>query len=156
MKSTPSGARAFSRRPLGTVVRGGGVRAIRDSCLTDEVALGVGVPLRELCLHCYAIAIALFPHYLEARVGIEPTHKAFAEPCLTTWLPRRFPSRESKSLSRRCKFIHYFTKPSCRRLAHNSRGLKMPSGVIMPVINSAGVTSNPGLRAPLVGFATRT
>ena len=26
---------------------------------------------------------------LEARVGIEPTHKAFAEPCLTTWLPRR-------------------------------------------------------------------
>ena len=25
---------------------------------------------------------------LEARVGIEPTHKAFAEPCLTTWLPR--------------------------------------------------------------------
>jgi hypothetical protein len=27
---------------------------------------------------------------LEARVGIEPTHKAFAEPCLTTWLPRHF------------------------------------------------------------------
>lgn len=26
---------------------------------------------------------------MEARVGIEPTHKAFAEPCLTTWLPRR-------------------------------------------------------------------
>lgn len=26
---------------------------------------------------------------LEARVGIEPTHKAFAEPRLTTWLPRR-------------------------------------------------------------------
>ncbi len=25
---------------------------------------------------------------LEARVGIEPTHTAFAEPCLTTWLPR--------------------------------------------------------------------
>ena len=25
---------------------------------------------------------------MEARVGIEPTHKAFAEPCLTTWLPR--------------------------------------------------------------------
>ena len=26
---------------------------------------------------------------LEARVGIEPTDEAFAEPCLTTWLPRR-------------------------------------------------------------------
>gem|GEM_PF-2968335 len=25
---------------------------------------------------------------LEARVGIEPTNAAFAEPCLTTWLPR--------------------------------------------------------------------
>ena len=26
---------------------------------------------------------------MEARVGIEPTDEAFAEPCLTTWLPRR-------------------------------------------------------------------
>src|SRR5688572_10709721 len=25
----------------------------------------------------------------EAEVGIEPTNAAFAEPCLTTWLPRR-------------------------------------------------------------------
>ena len=25
---------------------------------------------------------------LEAEVGIEPTHRAFAEPCLTTWLLR--------------------------------------------------------------------
>ena len=31
---------------------------------------------------------------LEARVGIEPTHKAFAEPCLTTWLPRRYATEE--------------------------------------------------------------
>lgn len=25
---------------------------------------------------------------MEARVGIEPTHRAFAEPGLTSWLPR--------------------------------------------------------------------
>ena len=26
---------------------------------------------------------------LEARAGIEPAHRAFAEPGLTTWLPRQ-------------------------------------------------------------------
>ena len=36
---------------------------------------------------------------MEARVGIEPTHKAFAEPCLTTWLPRRQMLCEAKSVS---------------------------------------------------------
>jgi len=34
--------------------------------------------------------------------------------------------------------------------------LKIPTGVMMPVIKSGGVTSNPGFRAPLAGFATRT
>jgi hypothetical protein len=43
-----------------------------------------------------------------------------------------------------------------RRLAHNWRGFRIPSGVMMPVINSAGVTSKPGFKAPLVGLATRT
>jgi hypothetical protein len=49
-----------------------------------------------------------------------------------------------------------FQPPSRPRLAPSSRGLKIPSGVMMPVISSGGVTSNPGLRAPLVGLATRT
>ena len=32
---------------------------------------------------------------LEARVGIEPTDEAFAEPCLTTWLPRHLKQKFS-------------------------------------------------------------
>jgi len=34
--------------------------------------------------------------------------------------------------------------------------LKIPDGVMTPVISSAGVTSNAGFRALLVGLATRT
>jgi hypothetical protein len=54
------------------------------------------------------------------------------------------------------KQVSQLPKPNCRRRAHSSCGLKIPAGVMMPVINSAGVTSNPGFRAPLVGLATRT
>src|ERR1017187_3157897 len=46
-------------------------------------------------------------------------------------------------------------KPNLRRCVQSSFGLKIPTGVMMPVINSGGVTSNPGFRAPLVGLATR-
>ena len=35
-------------------------------------------------------------------------------------------------------------------------GFKIPAGVMIPAINSAGVTSKPGLRAGLAGLATRT
>src|SRR5580658_8159970 len=35
---------------------------------------------------------------MEARVGIEPTNTAFAEPCLTTWRPRLH-LLQSKSMS---------------------------------------------------------
>ena len=113
---------------------------------------------------------------LEARVGIEPTHKAFAEPCLTTWLPRRekvrckighVPSRASATLAKTVSpgspsaisiepRAYRPEKPRRWRLSQSSCGLKIPAGVIMPVINSEGVTSKPGLRAPLPGFATRT
>ena len=37
-----------------------------------------------------------------------------------------------------------------------SRALPAWNVVMMPAINSGGVTSNPGLNAPLPGFATRT
>ena len=47
-------------------------------------------------------------------------------------------------------------KPSLALFFQRWRGLKMPSGVIMPVINSGGVTSKAGLRAVLPGLATRT
>ena len=46
--------------------------------------------------------------------------------------------------------------PSSRRCFHNCAGGKIPAGVTMPVMSSAGVTSKPGLRARLPGFATRT
>ena len=46
-------------------------------------------------------------------------------------------------------------KPSLALFFQRWRGLKMPSGVMMPVINSGGVTSKAGLRAVLPGLATR-
>jgi hypothetical protein len=44
---------------------------------------------------------------LEARVGIEPTHEAFAEPCLTTWLPRRIHGLKSiiNGCERKCNSL---------------------------------------------------
>jgi hypothetical protein len=42
------------------------------------------------------------------------------------------------------------------RNRRKSFGRMIPCGVMIPVINSGGVTSKPGFRAVLVGFAIRT
>ena len=41
---------------------------------------------------------------LEAEIGIEPTDEAFAEPCLTTWLPRHHRNNIVVLFGRRIKF----------------------------------------------------
>ena len=97
---------------------------------------------------------------MEAGVGIEPTNAAFAEPCLTTWLPRH-PLSAYPLLARvQVPFFPLVSAPRPyprrRRSFHKSFGLTMPAGVMMPVINSGGVTSKPGFRAGLVGLAMRT
>ena len=46
-----------------------------------------GFPQRILSPSCLAVPSPR--HVLEARVGIEPTYKGFADPSLTTWVPRR-------------------------------------------------------------------
>ena len=38
--------------------------------------------------HCYPKSAFLFSRKLEARAGIEPAHKGFADLSLTTWVPR--------------------------------------------------------------------
>jgi hypothetical protein len=53
--------------------------------------------LRLLFAHCWSLSSAMVRDesalfsvkLLEARGGIEPPNKGFADLCLTTWLPRR-------------------------------------------------------------------
>src|ERR1044071_3662202 len=63
-------------------------QAVREFCQDSgerALLLAISLALRPLS------PWKTLPHSrfgLEARVGIEPTNAAFAEPCLTTWLPR--------------------------------------------------------------------
>src|ERR1700678_529023 len=70
-------------------------RTRREARFLLAVSLAVGAFLRH----------KIFSFNLlerEARVGIEPTHTAFAEPRLTTWLPRLFDcERLSYSIARK-------------------------------------------------------
>jgi len=122
--------------------------------------------------------LLLHPQFgLEARVGIEPTNAAFAEPCLTTWLPRhpnqtftlpvawpnfKFCCAGFLEIIFHAIFVKVYaassiqiSNPNSFRRCQSSCGLNIPNGVMIPVIKSAGVTSKPGLRAPLDGFAIR-
>src|SRR5271156_6434513 len=49
------------------------------------------------------MATAKYKRELEARVGIEPTHKGFADLSLTTWVPRLgWASKDSHSPKNSC------------------------------------------------------
>jgi hypothetical protein len=82
---------------------------------------------------------------LEARVGIEPTNTAFAEPCLTTWRPRLLfkpisprPQRKFRFFSfsriinevlanspkRAASFGHNIPSAGCRRMRSDHRAPK--------------------------------
>ena len=52
---------------------------------------------------------AKYKENLEARVGIEPTHKGFADLSLTTWVPRHISHYKSFSLTSDSAIVWYFS-----------------------------------------------
>ena len=76
---------------------------------------------------------------LEAGVGIEPTHTAFAEPRLTTWLPR--PTRKKLPVFRQgaSGFLEFLRQP-----------IRKPPDVQSPMMNTCCTVMllvKPGLKA---------
>src|ERR1044071_71485 len=67
-------------------------------------------------------------------------------------------TRFTTPIGRRCgektRERTYCDQPNSRRRRQSSQGRKIPAGVIMPVMRSAGVTSKPGFNARLEGLAT--
>ena len=90
---------------------------------------------------------------MEARVGIEPTNAAFAEPCLTTWLPRSPRERQhiiQSGKTRKPSFPANFSsfdpkdpdRPAFSPRLH-SCGFRNLTCVVPPLINVANGKSNP-------------
>ena len=84
---------------------------------------------------------------MEARVGIEPTNAAFAEPCLTTWLPRL------RGLSRRCAL--FVQQASDARKFAICWAMVKPSNTIYDSLGPSSCGWLPGFQPVSVQAASR-
>lgn len=82
---------------------------------------------------------------MEAGDGIEPSHGAFAEPGLTTWLPRRSPQVSCKDYAE----FHVEHKGSRESPLHPEGGMRVflhefPKGTVEAVLQIRVVPEDPG------------